>query len=408
MEIEAVDGPPGAVAEIAVLLEQDGGTVKEPDEAGAADAYDAPVPSGVGEDDGAVIVGSHAAVNGELFGVFRDVGFDAATIVVPVGESCGDLGGAGGIGGREQFEGLTGVSEAADGVEAGTEAEADVCGVDAFVQFRFLAQCADTDDGAAGDLLQAEAGDDAVFSQERHDVGDDAHGGEGEQFDQQGAERRVDLVAAARECGQSPRELVRDARAAEVWERIGRATGRERVHECEGFGQIGDRLGRRVVVGDDEVAAPGLGFAGGNRCGDAAVDADDEVVLVGKFGDGVAVEAVALFEAVGQVGCEANVGLEGMKQVPEDGGGRDAVNVVVGVDDDGLVALKGVEDACRGLVEVGHERWIMEIAERGVEKARVGDAAGGEDSFGKRRAARVPAGIGGSESPMTEHPAAGA
>ncbi len=297
------------------------------------------------------------------------------------------------------------MAETADGVEAWAEAEADVGGVNTFVQLGFFAEGADADDGAAGDLLEAEAGDDAILAQERDDVGDDAHGGEGEQFDQQGAERRADLVAAAGECGQSPRKLVRDASAAKVWERIWRATGRQRVHEGEGFGQIGDCLGWRVVVGDDEVAASGLGFAGGNGGGDAAVDADDEIVLVGEFGDGVAVEAVALFEAVGEVGGEANVGLECVKQVPEDGGGGDAVDVVIGVDDDGLVALEGVEDASRGLVEVGHEGGIVEIAERGVEEAGIGDAAGGEDAIGEGLTRGRRFGIGRPESPMTEHSA---
>jgi len=119
------------VAFVAALGEEDGGSVEERDEARAGDTDDALVPVWVSEDDGAAVVGGHAGELGHVGGGVGDGAFDGAAFVVECGELPGDFVGAGVVGGGEEFDGFAGVSEAAAGVEARRELEADVVGVDA-------------------------------------------------------------------------------------------------------------------------------------------------------------------------------------------------------------------------------------------------------------------------------------
>ena len=81
------------------------------------------------------------------------------------------------------------------------------------------------------------------------------------------------------------------------------------MNDCEGVRDVARVFGRVVVVGDDEVYAECLCVLSLVCCGDAAIDGDDE--LCAGLCDGrerVGVEAVALVEAVGDVGGDLRVG----------------------------------------------------------------------------------------------------
>ena len=107
------------------------------------------------------------------------------------------------------------------------------------------------------------------------------------------------------------------------------------------LGQLAVAL-RVVVIGDDQINAElscDLGFFDRR---DAAVDADDDVGALGRERfDGLGVEAVALFESVGDVGPDVGVrAADGHEGVVEDRRGGDAVDVVVAIDHDLLAGLE--------------------------------------------------------------------
>jgi len=170
-------------------LHEDGGAGEAVDEAGADDAYDAGVPVLVGEDDGSFVGAGHALLLGHFEGLFEDALFGGSAVVVEFGELFGEFCGAIACGGGHEFEGIGGVSESSDGVEAGGEAEADGFGVDLVgVEIGGVDECVEALDGGGFDFGEAELGDGAVFVDEGDDIGDGAQGGEGEEVQEGCAE----------------------------------------------------------------------------------------------------------------------------------------------------------------------------------------------------------------------------
>ncbi len=99
------------------------------------------------------------------------------------------------------------------------------------------------------------------------------------------------------------------------------------MDDCGGLGQL--RAGP-VVVGDDQVQAQAAGGVGGIEGGDAAIDGYEEGRAVfGDGFDGFDVEAVAFFDAMGDVVVDA--GAEESQELPKDGDPGYAVNVIVAV-----------------------------------------------------------------------------
>jgi len=245
----------------------------------------------------------------------------------------------------------------------------------------------DTDEGAGFESGEAEACDDAVFADEGDDVGDDAEGGEGEEVEEEFACVGGDARGACGEGAEAPGELVGDGGAREIAEGVG-GVWAARVDDGVGGGEIVDGGWGVVVIGDDEVDAGLSGGEGGLDGGDAAVDGDDDFgALGGERAEGVGVEAVAFVESVWDVGGDVGVRDEVIEGVEEDGGGGDAVNVVVAVDDDGLALASGVEEACGGAVHVGHGGGVVEVEEGGLEEVLGdvrGECAGVEDAGEER------------------------
>ena len=132
--------------------------------------------------------------------------------------------------------------------------------------------------------------------------------------------------------------------------------------------------GPLVVVGDDQIDAELFGDLRLIDGGDAAVDGDDEgrAVAVELF-DGLAVEAVALVDAVGDVGLDAFGGVaEGDECVPEDGGGGDAVDVVVAVDGELFTGLHGFRDPFCGVGDAGKGGGVDQVLELGPQELACG------------------------------------
>src|SRR5688572_16111960 len=114
-----------------------------------------------------------------------------------------------------------------------------------------------------------------------------------------------------------------------------------------------------MVISDDQVnsaLAADLGLLDG---GDAAVDRDDQPRAVGAdLGEGLFVEAVAFFDAVGDV--VVDFAAELADRVPEDGSGGDAVDVVIAVDDDLLSVADGLGDAVGGAGQIWDQGGVGE------------------------------------------------
>jgi hypothetical protein len=163
-----------------------------------------------------------------------------------------------------------------------------------------------------------------------------------------------------------------------------------------------------MVIGDDEIDAALFGDLSGFYGGDAAVDGDDELgAAVDDLAEGVGIEAVAFFEAVGDV--EVDFAAQDVDGVPEDGGGGDAVDVVVAVDDDFFAVADGAGDAVGGFGEVGNGGGVVEIIGAGGEKGlaglgiaqaaveqRLGEHGGGFEPRGQF----VGLGVGGNQIPL--------
>lgn len=77
----------------------------------------------------------------------------------------------------------------------------------------------------------------------------------------------------------------------------------------EGARHVVERFGWVVVIGDDEVYTEFMSGLSGLDRGDSAIDGDDHLGAIACEGlDRFAVEAVAFFDAMGDVGGDFGVG----------------------------------------------------------------------------------------------------
>src|SRR6185503_8229432 len=146
-------------------------------------------------------------------------------------------------------------------------------------------------------------------------------------------------------------QLVDDSGAAELGKWVlGRASGDDRT--------VGQRLGRPVMVRDDDVEAAflRLGHLGDGR--DPTVHGEDEpAALVGESGERVAADAVALVEATRQM--PGDLGAKLPQEEDRERGGGDAVDVVVAVDADPAALLDSGADLRAGSLHVAQQERVV-------------------------------------------------
>src|SRR5579884_1268384 len=133
-----------------------------------------------------------------------------------------------------------------------------------------------------------------------------------------------------------------------------------------------------MMVGDDQINAPVLGDLGLLDGGDAAIDGDDELRAgIANLLQRLVVQPVPLVNAVRDV--EVNVAAQHGDGVPEDGGGGDAVYVVVAIDDDPLLVAHRLGHPLGGFAQVRDRKRIVQALEAGAEEVlavgRVGDTS---------------------------------
>ena len=202
--------------------------------------------------------------------------------------------------GGEALEAQACVVEAAGGVDAGPEPEADVSRGDVLsAQAGDVLQGADAGPLGLRELFEPLAHEHAVGADERHDVGDGREGDEVHVLAQVGLGPRGKEPVLAQRAAQADGEVEGDAGGAQPLGGVA-AAGLQRVQHREG---LGHRLGHGVVIDDDAGRGP-AGWRGRfvSMRGDAAVERDEQARAIAADAlDGLGVEAVALAEPVGNV-----------------------------------------------------------------------------------------------------------
>jgi len=268
------------------------------------------------------------------------------------------------------------LAEAAGGVQAWGQLEADVLGV----QWALPVEPGDPDQRGQPrpmglpETTQAVVHKDPVLVQQRHDVGDGPQGGQPHGLQEKIAHGRSDLARAAGLLADGPSHFQRDAGAAQPAKRIRRA-GQAGVDDGR---RLGESRAWLVVIRDDQAHAPLLRQRGLFAACDPAVDRDDQLrALVGEPGNGLAVQAVPFVEAVGQV--VPHLGAQQLQALAQDGGAAHAVDVVVPVDHYATLLPDRLPDGLGGLRATGQAGRVTEVGQPAVEElpglARVGDAA---------------------------------
>ena len=126
------------------------------------------------------------------------------------------------------------------------------------------------------------------------------------------------------------------------------------------------------MVQDDDVHAPLSERSDGSDGGRAAVHRQEQgggelcqAILHGFLG-----EAVAFIEAMGQV--VVDLPAERAQHFEQQGGGGDAVHVVIAEDDEVFAALAGLEEALDGGAHVWQQERVRQLLEPGLEKGSDG------------------------------------
>jgi len=362
VQVESVDRTSRPVAQLAVALEQDRRPVVQTHQPRTTDADDAPMPRLVALHDCAMLRRRHPQVDREGPGVIRNHRFRFAAFIVPAGERFGDLSRPRLVRSCEQFERFARVAEPSDGVQPRAKTETDVGGFDILApEPGLVAERPHACELASLDLIETEPRDHAILSAKRDDIRDDPHCSERQEFDQHPLQFVPCLLRPALERCEAPSDLERDTRPAQIRKWIGRVARRQRVNHGECFRQIRLIAGRRVVIGDDQVDATIARDLSRTNCGHPAVNADDEIVRVAELRDRLRVQAVSLFQPVGQIGRDGCFRVDCSDHPPQNRRSGNAIDVIVGVDHNPLAGADGGEDAGRGSIQPREQRGIVKV-----------------------------------------------
>jgi hypothetical protein len=132
-------------------------------------------------------------------------------------------------------------------------------------------------------------------------------------------------------------------------------------------GGLGEGGFHFVVIGNNKFQAEAFGLQGFVDAGDSTIDGDDHLdAEFGERAEGVGIEAVAFFEAVGDM--EVRPSAEELEDAHEDGGAGDAVDIVIAIDADGASRGDGGEDAIDGVGDAREEVGGVKAAEGAIEE----------------------------------------
>ena len=196
--------------------------------------------------------------------------------------------------------------------------------------------------------LQAELGDDAILTDQRHDVGQRADRGD--------LDEGWQPVGFARAHAQRLHELESDADAGEMLVGV-RAIVPFRVDDRDRLRKFGVGL---VMVRDDEIEAKLAAAACRLRTANAAVDRDDDMHALGvqAFERG-RLESVAITQTLGNE--MRHLAAEQLERAPQNHRGRDAVDVVVAVHGNAFAGIDRAQQTFDGTIHVGQAHRIEQV-----------------------------------------------
>ena len=124
---------------------------------------------------------------------------------------------------------------------------------------------------------------------------------------------------------------------------------------------------RQVMVSDDEIEVEARCFVGGGKGADAGVHADDEShALRSGAGEHLGLHAVAVAQTVRDV--IANAAAEDLDRGLEQDDRGGAIDVVIAVDEDGLVPGDRLLDARDRRCHAVQRVWVEQVFERGTKE----------------------------------------
>ena len=291
----------------------------------------------------------------------------------------GDAGGLFLIFTEQQFEGHSGGVHAARRVDAGSKAVADglrrhrLARVAARLQKRLQA-------GAHGILQNGKTlpHQRAVFPGQRHHIRD-------------GAQRRQIAIhiQQLRRVGALQRggQLEGHSRTAQILEGAF-IIGTLGVHHRH---RLGQRVGGKMVVGDDQIDAQLLGISGLLHGGDAVVHRHHQrIAFGGQLLQHFPIDAIAAAIPAGQHAFDLRPQIA--QRLEQNRGGADAVHIIIAKNDDGLFFFDGRLQAGHRLVHVLHQEGVRErrtLPQQRLCLRRAGTAAPRQHTGQQRAAAAV-------------------
>ena len=374
-EVEAAVAAGGGLAlPLRIQADQKGRTVVFLGQAGGDDADHALVPGLPRQHDGGGL-GVRAEHGG---GLLIDACLHLLPVAVEAAEDGGKALGLGRVLRQKEAQGRFDPAHPSGCVDARCKQIADRGGGDRVAGAADLLH--QRGDAGAGRMLQGlHAADDhrPHLAVQGHDV---RHQPQAEQI---GIAVQQPLLVAADGGG----ELEGNAHAGQAGVGIGavRAVG---VHHRNGAGQLRLAL---VMVGDDQVDAQAAAELRFLVRRDAAVHRDDQVDLPAReLADGDLIETVALLQPRGNIAGDA--GAEASEKVGHQGGGGDAVHVVVAEYRNMLLSRHGQADAVRSRLHVFHQKRRVQrrITAQIIRGARfVAASARGKHTGAERSVARL-------------------
>lgn len=203
--------------------------------------------------------------------------------------------------------------------------------------------------------------EDPVFVEQRDDVSD------GSERDQVKSLAQIRILAAITIFASVLEESVADfeghADACQLLDLLGGAW-KLGVDDREGFQRFAAGC---VVVGDDQVQLTVFRQLDGVVRGDSAVDCQEQVALVGLcLGDGFDGKPVAVVNPMGKIAFYYSA------VFPEDPcdkrGRRNAVRVIVSVDEDSLSVVDGLPESSRGFLGSREEIGIPDVRQGRIQE----------------------------------------
>ena len=253
----------------------------------------------------------------------------------------------GGVRGQEQMNAQLGVSQPSGSVQPGTETERKIIGSDRCLQSGVFQQGFQAGAGGVHDAVKPFPDNHPVFSLQGHDI---RHGGQGGQ---------IQPLFHARHSLKGLADFKRHTRAAQIRAGI---ISQQGIHHHIRLRKYFRRL---VMIGDDNCQPKGLCQGNFFHIGDTAVHRDEYLGLFRNFTDGIGIEAIAFGMTGRNAVCQGGAFL--VQGFHQDGGGTDAIRVIVAVYENGFPFSNGLPEQGDCFGHAGKQEGIVKIVQGRIQ-----------------------------------------